>query len=83
MAYLCSWFEEFIARFNRIRNWDHCLCVRKKKGNRCFTRIERYVMWAIVVAAVTSLYMLLTGNIKCKSPFHLKGFFFVYRIFNT
>lgn len=37
---------------------------RKEKGNRCFTRIERYVMWAIVVAAVTSLYMLLTGNIK-------------------
>lgn len=37
---------------------------RKEKGNRCFTGIERYVMWAIVVAAVTSLYMLLTGNIK-------------------
>lgn len=37
---------------------------RKEKGNRCFTRIERYVMCAIVVAAVTSLYMLLTGNIK-------------------
>ena len=66
MAYLCSWFEEFIARFNRIRNWNHCLCVckKRKKGNRCFTGIEIYVMWAIVVAAVTSLYMLLTGNIK-------------------
>ena len=31
-------------------------------------------MWAIIVAAITSIYMLLTGNIKCKSPFHLKGF---------
>ena len=34
MAYLCSWFEEFIARFNRIRNWDHCLCVRKKRKRK-------------------------------------------------
>ena len=43
-------------------------------------------MWAIVVAAVTSLYMLLTGNIKCKSPFHLKGFslsieYLIHKIF--
>ncbi|TKI88960.1 arginine-ornithine antiporter, partial [Bacillus wiedmannii] len=37
---------------------------RKEKGNRCFKGIERYVMWAIVIAAITSLYMLLTGNIK-------------------
>ena len=50
---------------------------RKEQGNRCFAGAERYVMWAIIVAAITSLYMLLTGNIKCKSPFYLKGFFFV------
>lgn len=37
---------------------------RKEKGNRCFVGIERYVMWAIVVAAITSLYLLITGTIK-------------------
>lgn len=37
---------------------------RKEKGNRCFAGKERYVMWAIVIAAITSLYMLLTGTIK-------------------
>ncbi len=37
---------------------------KEKKEIVVFTRIERYVMWVIVVAAVTSLYMLLTGNIK-------------------
>ena len=66
MAYLCSWFEEFIARFQSYTGLESLfMCMQeKKKGNRCFTGIERYVMWAIVVAAVTSLYMLLTGNIK-------------------
>ena len=34
MAYLCSWFEEFIARFNRIRDWNHCLCVCKKRKRK-------------------------------------------------
>lgn len=37
---------------------------RKEQGNRCFTGKERYVMWGIVIAAITSLYMLVTGNIK-------------------
>ncbi|CAI8904861.1 arginine/ornithine antiporter [Bacillus cereus VDM021] len=37
---------------------------RKEKGNRCFSGMERYVMVVIVVAAVISLYMLVTGNIK-------------------
>ena len=36
----------------------------KNKGNRCFVGAEKYVMWAIIVAAITSIYMLLTGNIK-------------------
>ncbi|PEY70199.1 basic amino acid/polyamine antiporter [Bacillus thuringiensis] len=37
---------------------------RKEQGNRCFAGAEKYVMWAIIIAAITSLYMLLTGNIK-------------------
>ncbi len=37
---------------------------RKEQGNRCFVGAEKYVMWAIIVAAITSIYMLLTGNIK-------------------
>ncbi|EEM05565.1 Amino acid permease [Bacillus pseudomycoides] len=47
---------------------------RKEKGNRCFSGMERYVMVVIVVAAVISLYMLVTGNIKCKKVL-LKDFF--------
>ncbi len=48
----------------------------KKKGNRCFTRIERYVMWAIVVAdCYISLYVIDWKYKNVKSPFHLKGFF--------
>ena len=48
---------------------------RKEQGNRCFVGAEKYVMWAIIVAAITSIYMLLTGNIKCKKSFSFKGLF--------
>ena len=78
MASLCSWFKEFTTRFNCVWNWNYCLHVcKKEQGNRCFVGAEKYVMWAIIVAAITSIYMLLTGNIKCKKSFSFKGLFFV------